>query len=562
MRKSTQSRQWPVAVLSSALALCFVTAAQAQTAAPRSELRLVSETPMQTQAAPTRAAAPVTAAELNDIASDAYVYAYPLVLMEMTRRAATGVGSSADGKAPMNQFSHHTALPDATTADARWPSTDGVNSNLWFDVSRAPLLIEAPDAGDRYVSLTLFDMWTDVFASRGTRTAGPGPQRFLLVGPYWQGSVPQGVDVVRSPTSMGWLIARAQITGQNDLAGANQFQQGLKATPWLQSDVRPVAGDTAQGNVRPMRDGRMSNPRPMAESNRDARMRAGLTPGASSGAQGTTDNAQGVSPFAGALINTTPTYTYQPNVDPSLTPAQQVAQMDAATFFSVFADVARTNPPHANDNPILDRLRRVGIGGTFRPFSFPSLDPAVQQALTNAAPLASRRITDSAQRLTAPVNGWNTVTGGIGTYGTDYSRRAAIAALGLGASVPEDVIYPVTMVDADGELLDAREDYVLHFDKAQLPPVDGHWSLFLYNADRGFARNEANRYAILSTDNLTYNKDGSLDIYIQKRQPRGDKQANWLPSPSEGNFMLNMRLYSPKNIALDGLWAPPAVREN
>ena len=503
MRKN-YSRQWPAAVLTAALSVCFLPAnAQSQnprplTESPSSSLRLVSETPVQTAAPVAR----VTAEELQTIASDAYIYAYPMVLMEVTRRASTNVASPIEGKAPVNQFGHRSALPDANTPDAVWPSTDVLYSNLWFDVSNEPLIVRVPDAGDRYHSFTLLDMWTDTFASRGTRVNGNGAQTFAIVGPYWQGTLPAGVDVIRSPTSAGWLIGRVEVANPSDVATVNQYQASLSATPYAQP-MRP-------GQFNAMRQGQYRAPTPV-------------------------------------------------NVDTQTPPVQQVANMDAATFFGIFAETVRHNPPHANDHAILDQLRRIGLTPSN---SFASLDPAVQQALNQAAPEAGARIRNAVKTLGVQKNNWFTVQHGIGTYGTDYLRRAAVAYAGLGATPTADVMYPVAFTDSRGRAFDAKEDYVLHFDKAQLPPVNGFWSLNLYGSDFTFAENNARKYAIKSTDALKFNSDGSLDIYIQNRDPGDARRSNWLPTPNEGNFMLNMCLYSPKEIALDGGWAPPPVRED
>src|SRR3546814_14390746 len=103
------------------------------------------------------------------------------------------------------------------------------------------------------------------------------------------------------------------------------------------------------------------------------------------------------------------------------------------------------------------------------------------------------------------MNGWSTVLHGIGTYCTDYTRRAAIAYAGLGANTPQDALYPVTTIDDDGEPLRSDEEYVLHFDKGQLPPVNASWSLILYNAKQGLAPNPIGRYALSSPDPLQYN---------------------------------------------------------
>lgn len=465
---------------------------------PKPSMRLVSETPVPATAATAAPVAPMSAQELRDAAVDAYIYAYPLVLMEMTRRAATNVQTPLAGRAPMNQFGHRTAYPDPRDTEVAWPSTDALYSSMWYDVTREPLIVHVPDAGQRYYLLSLHDMWSDMYAARGTRTSGNRPQTFAIVGPSWTGTLPAGVETVRSPTGMGWVIGRVQTASAADYGVVNQFQAGLTATPlsvWGRN-----YGIAATGTVDPAMSGQGS-------------------------------------------------------------PAQQVAAMDAASYFALFAQLVAANPPHANDYPMLERLRRMGIDGT-RPFSFTNLEPSVQQALTAAKPLAGRRIADAVHGLGGRANNWTIVRHGIGTYGTDYTRRAAVAYAGLGASTPEEVLYPVTGVDDDGKPLDSGEDYVLHFAKGQLPPVDAYWTLILYDARPGFSQNALGRYALSSTDPLVYNSDGSLDIFIQRDPPSREKQPNWLPAPQEGPFMLNMRLYSPKDTALDGQWAPPPVRED
>jgi len=493
MRTLSRPQSLRLAVLACAIGMSCAAAAQS----PQPTFRLVSETPAAAPVAP----ATVSGQELHDIAVDAYVYAYPMVLMELTRRAATNVQTPLDGRAPLNMFGHKTAFPDANTPNARWPSTDTLYSSMWYDVSREPLIVRVPDAGNRYYFLTLLDMWTDVFASRGTRTVGNQPQAFAIVGPYWQGTMPPGVDVVRSPTSTGWVLGHVQTNGPADYPAVNQFQSGLVTQPL--STVSPAYG----------------------QSNRT------------------------FMPVTGNV---------NPNVNTQTPPADQIATMDAATFWGIFTDVVRNNPPHANDYPMLDRLRRIGLGGGQAP-AYNRLDPAVQQALAQAGPEAGRRIADYVAGLGDGYNGWNTVSEGIGTYGTDYLRRAAIAYAGLGAGVPEDVMYPVTSIDSKGRALDGDEDYVLHFDKGQLPPVNAFWSLVVYGPNQTFTANQANKYAIHSTDSLKYNTDGSLDIYIGHKTPSRDKQSNWLPAPEAGPFMMNMRLYWPRSIALDGSWAPPPV---
>lgn len=125
---------------------------------------------------------------------------------------------------------------------------------------------------------------------------------------------------------------------------------------------------------------------------------------------------------------------------------------------------------------------------------------------------------------------------------------------------PEDAFYPQSLTDADGEPLKGGVDYVLHFDKGKFPPVNAFSSITMYDKDGFHVANPIDRFAIGDRDNLTFNEDGSLDIYIQPESPGRDKESNWLPSPKSGTVNITMRLYAPKAEALDGRWVPPAVQ--
>jgi hypothetical protein len=151
------------------------------------------------------------------------------------------------------------------------------------------------------------------------------------------------------------------------------------------------------------------------------------------------------------------------------------------------------------------------------------------------------------------------VTDTVGVYGNYYLKRAAFTILGMGALPVEEGIYPLTSVDADGQPLDGASDYELHFDSVELPPVNDFWSLTLYDADGFQVANRLNRFALGDRDPLRYSADGSLDLVIQHDHPDADQEANWLPAPREP-FGLVLRLYGPKASAMNGRWAPPAVR--
>jgi hypothetical protein len=121
-------------------------------------------------------------------------------------------------------------------------------------------------------------------------------------------------------------------------------------------------------------------------------------------------------------------------------------------------------------------------------------------------------------------------------------------------------VYPVTEVDGAGKRLSGANKYVIQFPKDQTPPVNGFWSLTMYDAQYFFVANPLNRYTVSPRNNLKANADGSVDLLIQHESPSPDRESNWLPAP-KGDFVLMLRLYWPKEAVIDGTWAPPAVKQ-
>ncbi len=147
----------------------------------------------------------------------------------------------------------------------------------------------------------------------------------------------------------------------------------------------------------------------------------------------------------------------------------------------------------------------------------------------------------------------------MGAYANEYTRRAFMTKIGLGVNLPEYAVYPVLKEDSEGNPVTAENNYVLHFEKGKMPPVDAFWSLTMYDKDGFTVPNELKRYAIGDRSNLKYNEDGSVDIYFQHKKPSEDKISNWLPSPKSGAIGITLRLYVPQSPVLTGEWIPPAV---
>jgi hypothetical protein len=255
---------------------------------------------------------------------------------------------------------------------------------------------------------------------------------------------------------------------------------------------------------------------------------------------------------------TPPPGVVNPAVDTKTAPVDQVSKMDAATFFKTLSRLMAANPPPAADAPALVLLAKIGVvpGQDFDPGK---LDPAVAKGLEKSVQITLEKLQTAAKQLAKPVNGWQVPPMKVGQFGTDYGLRAVAALIGLGANIPADAIYPNAFTDADVKPLTGANRYVVHFDKGQTPPANAFWSLTMYDAQSFFVENPIKRYNIAGWMPLKYNRDGSLDVYIQKDSPGKNKEANWLPAAA-GDFSITMRVYWPKPAMLDGSWTPPPLK--
>jgi hypothetical protein len=204
------------------------------------------------------------------------------------------------------------------------------------------------------------------------------------------------------------------------------------------------------------------------------------------------------------------TGTIDPSVDDETEPLRQVFALDAAAFFSDASELLQQHAPHFQDYPVLDRLAQIGFQ-VGEKFDLTQADPVVQAALTKAVGIAQQQVTDKQTSLGWQVNGWRMMTENIGNYGTDYMMRACVELIGLGASLPDDAIYPLLYTDADGQPFTGASGYTWHLGAEELPPVNAFRSLTLYDAEGFQVANDLNRFAIGDRDNLALNDDGSLD---------------------------------------------------
>ena len=141
--------------------------------------------------------------EAQEVAIDAYMYAYPLVTMELTRRVSTNVAAPQGSKAPMGQFAKLRGYPAVDDHTVTAPNADTLYTVIWLDVSKEPWIISAPDMKGRFFLLPMLDGWTTVFADPGKRTTGTGAQKFAITGPGWTGALPAGVKEYKSADRHG-----------------------------------------------------------------------------------------------------------------------------------------------------------------------------------------------------------------------------------------------------------------------------------------------------------------------------------------------------------------------
>lgn len=435
--------------------------------------------------------------EIVDIATKAYVFGYPLVIMDFTKKVGTNVPMVVKSAAPVNQIGHAKQFPDDKFTDIVKPNVDTYYSMAWLNLKEEPMVLSVP-ATERYYLLPILDAYTNIFASPGTRTTGSGAHTFLITGPKWDGEVPEGMELIQSPTAMAWILGRIQVNSPED---------GATVVKNIQKDI----------TLTPMSE--------FGNSNYVA-------------SKGTVVDAYN-----------------------SIIPVKNTAELSTKDFFTKMAHLMVENPPFEADSTIVKAMASIGIvPGT--EFGVTGFSPELQTRLDSIPQKVMASMKGKMVGSDNKINGWSTSTmtnPALADFGTDYGFRALIAYFGLGANLQKDAVYPNAVNDSEGNVFSSDNKYMIHFNKEEIPPVDAFWSLTMYNNKNFLAANPINRYAIGDRNDIKFNEDGSLDIYIQRERPEKDKESNWLPTPQDGTFQLTMRLYWPQNEVLSGEWNPAPV---
>jgi hypothetical protein len=432
------------------------------------------------------------------LARSAYVWGWPMVNMLNRRSSITQAPHAGmlGGILPVAPQGQIAMLNDYINPDQRavaCPNQDVVYGLGFFDLDRQPVVIQVPDFGDRFWVYALYDQRTDQFGELG-KAYGTKPGFYLLVGPNWDGEVPDGiVGVARASTPLANAIPRIFLNDTDeDRAAIQPLINQVVAYPLSDFDGRMKIVDWSSLPDIP-------NP----------------------------DQGDGGS---------------------------ETRWVVPEKFFDEFGQVLDMVPPLPGEEAMYAQFRWL--------IDVAAKNPEIEQLLVKEAIATEKDVIAPFVQWKyngKPAgNGWNRSVNNA-QWGVDYYDRTSTARSNIFDNRPNETQYFYTDHDTAGGQLEGTNTYMITFAAGETPPVNGFWSLTLYNEHHFFNPNDLKRYS-LGTKNATLerNHDGSLTLYAGAKSPGADKESNWLPAP-EGTFSLYIRAYWGKDGILDGSWQPPKV---
>jgi hypothetical protein len=434
----------------------------------------------------------------SKVAEEAFIYGFPMVMNYAIFYDYFIDRSSPSYKAPLNRL-YNTAnvyTPKDTTVVT--PNSDTPYSFVAMDLRAEPYVICNPEIEkSRYFSVQLIDMYTFNYGYMGSRATGNGAACFVIAGPNWKGAKPEGIaKVFRSETNFSIALFRTQLFNSGDLEKVRKIQAGYRGQTLSQFQNKPA-------------------------------------------------------PPAAREIE-------WPKID------KQLAASDPFVYLNFVLQFCPPIGPGAVEIPLRIRFAKIGVVAG-QPFAVDKLKPEEKKALEMGMKSGLEKIKQKVGDLGKDENGWRVALNGFGdrqNYAGDWTLRAAAAMAGIYGNSPAEAVYPLLATDSDGNKPDCSKNrYTLTFPAGQLPPANAFWSVTMYDGKTQLLiDNPINRYLINAPmlPELKKNADGSLTIYMQKDSPGTEKESNWLPAP-DGPIYVAMRLYWPKEAALDGSWKPPAV---
>jgi len=438
-------------------------------------------------------------ADVEKVGEEAIIYGLPMSMFYSIMNAYAIDKDSGQYKAPFNEIANEPKVYTPADTAIVTPNSDTPYSWLFLDLRAEPVVLCVPEIEkDRYYSVMLTSQYTFNFGYIGSRATGNGAGCYAVAGPSWKGEAPEGVNKV--------------FTSETDFALATYRTQLFNA-----ADIDNVKAIQAKYEVKPL------------------------------------------SAFLGQPAPAAAPFVDWPKID------KTTEKKDVLGYLAFLLQFAPATGPAAVEGPLRMSFASIGIEAG-KPFPTVALTDADKAALAEAGKSAEEAVKLKIEKMGKLVNGWTVVNSGIGdraVYGGDFTQRAAVAVAGILANDPAEAVYPITRQAGDGQPLDgSKANYTLTFAARELPPVNAFWSVTMYDGKTQLLiKNPIDRYLINSPmlPELKKNEDGSLTLYIQKDEPTDPVQkANWLPAP-DGPIYMVMRLYWPKEVALNGSWQPPAI---
>jgi hypothetical protein len=402
-------------------------------------------------------------------------------------------------KAPPNQLYNTGRVYTPKDTAIVTPNSDTPYSFAQMDLRAEPFVFCNPEIEKaRYFSVQLIDMYTFNYGYMGSRTTGNGAGCFMVAGPSWKGEKPDGIArVFHSETDFSFAVIRTQLFAPADIENVKKIQAGYRALPLSKFQGKPAP------------------------------------------------------PAAPEIA--------WPKID------KKSADADPFAYLNFVLTLCPPTGPAAVEVPLRACFAKIGVEAG-KPFPVDKLTPEEKAELRAGMKSGLEKIKQTVAKLGKDENGWRVLTNGFGDrqeYAGDWALRAAAAMAGIYGNSPVEALYPLLATDSDGKKPDTSKNrYTLTFPAGQLPPANAFWSVTMYDGKTQLLiENPINRYLINSPmlPDLKKNPDGSLTIRIQKGSPGKGEESNWLPAPN-GPIYVVMRLYWPKESALNGTWKPPAVQ--
>lgn len=414
----------------------------------------------------------ITSIALEDIqraAEDIYIYGYPLLLMDLSRRACTAAPHSGSHSAPVNQFAHARFLAGPFDRRVTQPNVDCLNSSAWLDLNKEPIMLTVPRTR-RYYVLSFFSEWFEIIGTISPRIPGAHGGPIGFVGPNWSGKLPDGVKRIAAATDFVWIDGYCAVSGAEDIQLAHSVQDEFILTP-LSAWGQPALPHSLPSRLK------------VDQKTAPQEQVAGL-------------DARAFYTQLARLMHRSQSLSHDSEI---LAECAQIGFFPGEDF--------------AFDMLPTDTIR--------------AMDVAV--AAAHSRIIEAEKSTELAKAVN---NNWSLQTH-PGHYHKNYLSRAAGARASVFPALAEDLTSFHTAIDHTGEPLRGGNRYVINLAGNLMPPVNAFWSITLYDRSQRLVANDIQRYVIGDRDRLRLNSDNSLSICIQHEWPGETRDANWLPAPKD-----------------------------